>query len=113
MYNPKYENPGENVGRFEAMGAEIGRLVDRKHAAYGGGIYEVHRMLKLLFPEIGEDRLFMISLFSRDFDKCWRLGKGDPSAFSENPYMDRVGYMLLAYGWWEENKHRLQDPENE
>lgn len=114
-YNPNYKEAPKyypQPGKFEALGAEIGRLVDAKHKAYGGGIFEVHKALKLMFPDISHEKLFLISLFARDLDKSWRLALGQSDAFEENPFRDKVGYMLLACEWWESHKHLFKE-ENE
>lgn len=99
---------GETVGNtyFEDKGLEIGKLVDKKQAAYGDSVGKTSQLMKIFLQEyknddntytIPEELLDHILLQVRMIDKQNRLfsnPKGD--LMQENPYADTVGYGLLG-----------------
>lgn len=85
-------------GKFEEIGAEIGRLVDKKQKAYGRSFETCPKALALLCPngirvEQYEDAL----AFARSWDKWSRIFT-NPTAFGEDPRQDLAGYALLMNG---------------
>ena len=81
---------------YEQRGQEIGKLVDEKHAAYGG-IERVHAAMRVFYPEgIPVDKLSDALLIVRILDKVNRISGGDKAAFGENPFKDIAGYGLLG-----------------
>lgn len=82
-------------GKYEEIGAEIGRLVDRKQKAYGRSFDKSGDLLMMLYPygiktEQYADLLGMV----RIIDKLFRIAT-DKHALGENPWQDVAGYALL------------------
>jgi len=85
----------KGVGKFERLGAEIGRLVDKKSIAYGDAFGKSEQYLKLLAPDgIHPDQYKNLLALVRLFDKQVRVAT-NKDAFGENPWMDMAGYCLL------------------
>ncbi len=96
-------DPGE-LGRrwfsgqcaYEVIGAEVGRLVTKKQAAYGDSFGKAGEFLRLVYPhgvpsEKYDDMLAVV----RVFDKLMRIAT-DKDALGEDPWQDICGYALLA-----------------
>ncbi|WP_053434820.1 YorP family protein [Sporosarcina globispora] len=91
---------------FEEKGLEIGKLVNKKQAAYGDSIGKTSKLMKVFLEgyknedntyTIPEELLDHILLQVRIIDKQNRIfsnPKGD--LMQENPYADTVGYSLLG-----------------
>ncbi len=81
---------------FEARGADLGRLVDEKQAAYGDSFGKSGAVMKILYPkgvalEQLEDSLTVV----RILDKLFRVATAR-DALGESPFRDIGGYALLA-----------------
>ena len=92
--------PGGNngQGKYEQLGAEIGKMVDEKQAAYGDSFGKAPEILRIYYPdgvkpEQYEDFLAIV----RDIDKSMRIAT-DKDAFGESPWRDKAGYALLSVG---------------
>lgn len=89
---PAHQEPGP----YAALGAEIGRLVETKQAAYGDSFGKAGDVLRIFYPtgvppEKFDDMLALVRLI----DKQFRIAtKRD--AFGESPWRDIAGYALLA-----------------
>ena len=82
-------------GKYEEIGADIGRLVDKKQKAYGRSFETCEKALLLLCPDkIIPDQYGLVLAFARSWDKWSRLFS-DPTAFGEQPRPDLAGYALL------------------
>lgn len=94
-------------GRYEALGSEIGALVDEKQRAYGDSFGRAHRVLhELLMDYYDPDRdvyevpralLPHVLTVTRMVDKLFRVvtnPNGD--RMGESPYRDIAGYAILA-----------------
>jgi len=85
-------------GRFEKLGAQIGRLTDEKNAAYGSSVDTSVEAMKLLYPDgIKPEQYADVLLQARIWDKQMRIANRK-DAFGENPYNDIAGYGLLGAG---------------
>lgn len=83
------------IGKYEEIGAEIGRLVDRKQKAYGRSFDHAGEIIAILYPhgikpEQYRDFLAMV----RIIDKLFRIAT-DKNALGESPWTDIAGYALL------------------
>jgi len=89
-------SPIATGGAYEALGREVGALVDEKQAAYGDSFGKSAEYLRILYPngvppEKYQDMLCLV----RIFDKAMRLAT-KKDAFGESPYRDIAGYGLLG-----------------
>ena len=81
---------------YEAIGQEIGRLVDEKQAAYGDSFGKAGAVMRILYPNgIGLDQLDDALCVVRILDKLFRIAT-DRDALGESPYRDVAGYGLLG-----------------
>jgi hypothetical protein len=84
------------TGKYEEIGAEIGRLVDKKHKAYGRSFDHVGRILETLYPlGIRPEQYDDLGAMIRILDKFFRIATSK-SAFGEDPWQDVAGYALLS-----------------
>ena len=87
------------VDEYAMLGREIGVLVSQKQAAYGDSFGRSGAVLRALYPDGipsgGMDDLLTIT---RMVDKLFRIATagGQPDPGGEDPWMDIVGYALLA-----------------
>lgn len=84
------------AGEYEALGTEIGQLVEMKQAAYGDAFGKAGQVLRLLYPdgippEQFDDALAVV----RIVDKLFRIATSR-DALGESPYRDIGGYALLG-----------------
>jgi hypothetical protein len=86
-----------NTGHcFEALGAEIGKLVDEKQAAYGNSYGKSGDILKILYPGgVKPDQYVDMLGIVRVVDKLFRIATMK-DAFGESPWKDIAGYGLLG-----------------
>ena len=83
------------TGKYEDIGAEIGRLVDKKQKAYGRSFDQVGQILKILYPHgIRPEQYDDLGGMIRILDKFFRIAN-EKNAFGENPWQDVSGYGLL------------------
>ncbi len=81
---------------FEARGAELGRLVDQKQAAYGDSFGRSGDVLRLFYPTgIRPEQLDDALAMTRVVDKLFRIAT-DRDALGESPWLDVAGYGLLG-----------------
>ena len=102
---------------YEQIGAEIGRLVTEKQAAYGDSFGKSGDVLRVLYPdgikpEQYDDALAVV----RIIDKLFRIAN-NRDAFGESPYKDIAGYGILGAGkdkfrQDEQAKQDKNNPEN-
>ncbi len=81
---------------YDALGKQIGALVDEKNAAYGDSFHKSGEILKVLYPngvqpEQYQDMLAIV----RVIDKLFRIAT-DKDALGESPWNDIAGYALLS-----------------
>lgn len=83
------------IGKYEEIGAEIGRLVDRKQKAYGRSFDHSGKIMSILYPHgIKPDQYDDLLGMVRIIDKLFRIAT-DRNALGENPWQDVAGYALL------------------
>ena len=82
-------------GKYEDIGAEIGRLVDKKQKAYGRSFDFVGGILETLYPNgIRPEQYRDLGGMIRILDKFFRIATSK-KAFGEDPWQDVAGYALL------------------
>ncbi len=99
---------GMRIMNYQEIGAEIGKLVEDKQAAYGDSFGKTGDFLRLCYPdgipvEKYDDALCLV----RIFDKLMRIAT-DKDALGESPYRDIAGYGLL--GVKKDEKHAAGGP---
>jgi len=88
--------PAAAKGHYEAVGAEIGRLVDRKQKAYGRSFDRTGEILRILYPTgISPERYDDLAAMIRIIDKFFRIARHHNDPMNENPWTDVAGYGLL------------------
>ena len=86
------------TGRYEDIGAEIGRLVNKKQRAYGQAFDHAGKILDILYPYgIKREQYRDLLAIVRIIDKFFRIAT-DKTALDENPWRDVAGYGLLMNG---------------
>ena len=86
------------MGKYEEIGKDIGQLVEAKQKAYGDSFGCSADFLMLLYPDgIRPADYHNLLLIVRIFDKLKRIATNNDIS-GENPFMDIVGYGLLACG---------------
>ena len=81
---------------FEALGAQIGRLVAKKNAAYGSSFDNSGDIFKVFYPNgIRPDQYSDMLGMARVLDKMFRIA-AKKRAFGESPWRDITGYGLLG-----------------
>lgn len=89
------------MDNFEQIALDVAELVAKKNVAYGDSFSRSGEVLRQMYP-LGvspcefDDLLFVV----RVLDKLFRIA-AQPGAFGESPYLDIMGYGLLA-----ERRHR-------
>jgi len=82
---------------FRELGAELGRLVNEKQAAYGDSHGRAGEVLRVLYPDgVSPDQYGDLLTVARVIDKLFRVAT-DRDALGESPWQDVAGYGLL--GW--------------
>lgn len=84
------------IPAYEALGAEIGRLVEQKQAAYGDSFGKAGAVMRVLYPagisiEQMDDALAVV----RVVDKLFRIAT-NRDALGESPWREVAGYALLG-----------------
>ena len=81
---------------FEALGAELGKLVNEKQASYGDSFGRSGAVLRILYPAgVKPEQYGDLLAVARVLDKLFRVAT-DRDAFGEDPWQDICGYSLLA-----------------
>lgn len=93
---PEATHPTPPANEYEKLGAEIGRLVKQKQAAYGDAYGRSGAVMRILYPsgvslEQMDDALAVV----RVVDKLFRIAT-DRDALGESPWRDIAGYGLLG-----------------
>ena len=87
---------GVPPGKLEALGREVGALVDEKNRAYGNSFAQSHEILRVLYPSGIRPEQYPDALaILRIIDKLFRIAT-DRDALGESPYRDVAGYGLLG-----------------
>ena len=82
-------------GKYEEFAAELGKLVDKKNAAYGSSFDKSGDVLRILYPEgVEADQFEDMLAIARVLDKLFRIAT-DRDALGESPWKDIAGYGLL------------------
>ena len=82
--------------KFEKIGTEIGKLVDKKNEAYGSSFEKSEQILKVLYPDGIEPTQYKDMLaITRILDKLFRISNRK-DAFGESPFKDIAGYGILG-----------------
>jgi hypothetical protein len=82
-------------GVYEELGKEIGKMVDKKNAAYGDAFNGSGRILKELYPKgISPNQYDDVLAMIRIIDKLFRIAT-DKDAFGESPWQNIAGYGIL------------------
>ena len=83
---------------YSDIGKKVGKLVIDKNAAYGDSFGKSGECLRQMYPNgIKPEQYDDLLTLVRILDKLFRIAS-NPTAFSENPYQDIVGYGLLGMG---------------
>lgn len=81
---------------YEQLGAQIGRLVEKKQAAYGDAYGKAGDVMRLLYPNgISPNQMDDALAVVRVVDKLFRIAT-DRDALGESPWRDIAGYGLLG-----------------
>lgn len=81
--------------KYEEIGKQIGRLVDKKNYQYGDSFNRTGKILKILYPEgVQPSQYKDLAGIIRVLDKLSRIATGNPDI--ENPWEDIAGYGLLG-----------------
>ena len=82
--------------KYEKLGTEIGRTVDKKQTAYGNSFGKSGAVLKIMYPDgVKIDQYDDMLAVVRIIDKLFRIAT-DKNALDENPFKDIAGYGLLG-----------------
>lgn len=90
------DEPPKQLGTFEQLGTEIGKLTDHKQEAYGDSFGKAGQVMRILYPngitgEQMDDALAVV----RTIDKLFRIAT-QKKAFGESPWRDVAGYGMLG-----------------
>jgi hypothetical protein len=81
---------------YPELGAEVGRLVEEKQAAYGDSFGQAGAVMRVLYPNgISVHQLDDALAVVRVVDKLFRIATAR-DAFGESPWKDIAGYALLG-----------------
>jgi len=81
--------------KYEKLGRQIGKLVDRKNYQYGDSFNKISGILKILYPNgIKPGQYKDMAGVVRTIDKLFRIATNNPDI--ENPWEDIAGYGLLG-----------------
>jgi hypothetical protein len=119
---PIHIETNENeMGYFEQLGLQIGKLVDKKQKAYGDSVTKCYKIMRVLLEDyrdeeektytIPESLLPQMLLDIRKIDKMnRRFSNPDGDLMGENPYQDDTGYDMLGVRLVEQmNRDGLND----
>lgn len=89
------EEQEDSKESYEAIGANIGRLVTQKQAQYGDSFGTAPKILTLLYPDgVKLDQYDSLLTVVRVLDKLKRVATAHPSD-KESPWEDITGYSIL------------------
>ena len=81
--------------KFEKIGTEIGKLVDKKNTAYGSAFEKSEEILKVLYPDGIEPKQYKDMLaVTRIVDKLFRIAT-QKETFDESSFKDIADYGIL------------------
>lgn len=82
--------------KYEALGTEVGKLVDEKNKAYGASFDRAGAVMSTLYPNgIPPEQMTDALGIIRVLDKLFRIANAK-DAFGESPWTDIAGYGLLG-----------------
>ena len=82
--------------KYEELGRQIGKLVDKKNQQYGNSFAKSDKILKVLYPNgIKPDQYKDMMGVIRIIDKLFRIATNS-SGDIENPWEDIAGYGILG-----------------
>lgn len=87
--------------KFEKIGTDIGKLLNRKNKDYGNAFVDVQQFMLLMFPNgIPIEKYIHALAITRIFDKMKRIVNVKNEEDIENPYEDIAGYAILMSSVW-------------
>lgn len=95
------------VNMIGHIGDQVSSLTMQKNLAYGDAAGKTGEIMEVLYPDgVPVEGYADMLLMVRVLDKLSRLATGDPTAFSESPWLDIAGYGLLgaAQDEWRNNE---------
>lgn len=82
-------------GLINLVGKTISRMAAKKNHSYNNSYNRTVEQIRNYFPDgIKPDQYHILPIIIRQWDKIQRSIK-NPTAFGENPHVDRVGYSIL------------------
>lgn len=83
---------------YDEIALTVAQLVKDKQLAYGDSFGKSGQILRIIYPMgISPDQMDQALTVVRVLDKLFRIAN-EPDAFGESPWVDIVGYGLLAEG---------------
>lgn len=85
---------------YEAIGKQIGVLLNQKQEAYGNAFGEMQKIINVLYPQgIAPYQYKNLLTLVRILDKVFRIANspdGENDLMNEDPWRDIAGYSILA-----------------
>lgn len=85
---------------YEALGEEIGALLNEKQEAYGDAFGQMKHIIQILYPAgIAPHQYHDVLTLVRMLDKVFRIAnmpEDKKDIMGEEPYRDIAGYAILA-----------------
>jgi hypothetical protein len=86
----------DKAQRFQEIATQIAKIVAAKNRSYGDAFGQAGQVLMLMYPDgIQPDQYVDLLGIVRVLDKLFRIANRK-DAFGESPWMDILGYALLA-----------------
>lgn len=81
---------------YQEIALKIGKLVEKKQAAYGDSFGQSGKVMRLFYPNgIAPEQMDDALVIVRIVDKLFRIAN-KKDAFGESPYGDIAGYGILG-----------------
>jgi hypothetical protein len=98
---------------YQALGSEVGSVVDQKQAAYGDSFGRSGGVMHILYPNgIAPGQLDDALAVVRIVDKLFRIATSR-DAFGESPARDIAGYALLMAARHDAQRRTPEVPDGE
>jgi hypothetical protein len=85
---------------YEAIGEEIGMLLNQKQLAYGNSFGELQKVMNILYPQgIQPHQYQNVLTLVRIMDKIFRIAnfpETNKDIMDEDPWKDIAGYAILS-----------------
>ena len=85
---------------YQAIGNEIGLLLNQKQQAYGNAFGEMQKIISVLYPQgVAPYQYKNLLTLVRILDKVFRIANspdGETDPMNEEPWKDIAGYSILA-----------------